>query len=223
MRLLLKIGIPSGVQFMLEMGAFTIMTVIIAKLGQTQMAGHQIALAMIHIAFLPAVALGEGTSILVSRAVGAQLMHWVKPLGYISLKIVTLYMLACSAIFILLAKPVLQLFTTDVAVQQTASRLLTIAALFVMFDGINIISRCVLRGTGDTRIPAIIGISASWICTPPLTWFLAYHLGLGAMGGWLGLTAEIFVSGSILFWRFHSQGWLNIAQTTSAAIREQPA
>ena len=68
-------------------------------------------------------------------------------------------------------------------------------------------ARGVLRGAGDVRYPAVVGVVTSWVCTPPLCWLLGYRLGLGARGGWLGLCLEVFVSASLMWWRLKSRGW----------------
>ena len=81
-----------------------------------------------------------------------------------------------------------------------AIRLLHVAAVFQMFDGANIVARAILRGAGDVKYAAWVGVLTSWIVTPPLTWLLGYRLGLGAFGGWLGLLAEI-VAGTLILWR----------------------
>ena len=76
--------------------------------------------------------------------------------------------------------------------------MLWVAAIFQVFDGANVVARGVLRGTGDVVWPAWVGILTAWVATPPLTWLLGWHFGLGALGGWIGLCAEIIVGAAIL-------------------------
>ena len=85
-------------------------------------------------------------------------------------------------------------FTDDPALQTTA--LLYIATVFLVADGVNMLARGVLRGTGDVHMPAVVGIVTSWLTTPPLMWLLGYHFGWGAAGGWAGLCMEIVVGGA---------------------------
>ena len=53
----------------------------------------------------------------------------------------------------------------------------------------------------------IRNILLAWIMTPPLTWLLGYHYGLGAVGGWLGLCLDVFVASGIFWWRLRGNRW----------------
>jgi len=86
-------------------------------------------------------------------------------------------------------------------------RLLRVAALFQISDGANIVAREVLRGVGDVRFAAVVGVVTAWMMTPPLTWLLGRHLGLGAVGGWLGLCGESVLGAALLWRRLVGGGW----------------
>jgi Na+-driven multidrug efflux pump len=88
-----------------------------------------------------------------------------------------------------------------------------------VFDGANILARGALRGTGDVRYAAVIGICTSWLATPPLTWLLGMKLGMGALGGWLGLCVEIMVGAVVLWLRLERGAW----ETHAAASRARVA
>ena len=86
---------------------------------------------------------------------------------------------------------------------------------FSLKDAANVIARGVLRGTGDVRYAAVVGIATSWLTTPPLTILLGMHWGLGAVGGWIGLAVEILVGASLFWLRVGRGGW----QPAAAAAR----
>jgi len=69
------------------------------------------------------------------------------------------------------------------------------------------------------RIPAAIGIVTAWAMTPPVTWLLGYHLGMGALGGWIGLCAEIFLGAGILWWRLQKKHWMVNAKRSRAELQ----
>jgi MATE family multidrug resistance protein len=116
------------------------------------------------------------------------------------------------------APPIVAGFTDDPAVVRVAIALLHVAAVFQIFDALNAVMRGVLRGTGDVRFSAVIGVVCAWVCTPPLTWLLGWRLGLGAYGGWIGLCLEIVVSAALLVWRVERHGWRAAARRARAAI-----
>jgi len=97
-------------------------------------------------------------------------------------------------------------------------RLLYVAAAFQVFDGANIIARCALRGAGDVRYAAVVSVAVAWVCTPPLTWWLGVELGHGAVGGWLGIFAEILVGLGLLWRRLQRGRWQLAAQKSRAAL-----
>ena len=219
-RAIWRLGVPVGLQFMLELGSFALLAVMVSRLGETEMAAHQIALQVIHFSFLPAVALGEAASVLAGEAVGARRLELVNRVARSALAVAAGYTGLCTLVLVFLGRQIASSFTSDQSVAATALTLLEVAALFQVFDGASIVARGVLRGTGDVRYPAVMGILTAWLCTPPLTWLLGYHFGLGAKGGWLGLCAEIFV-GAVLFWaRLERGGWKAVALER---VQEAPA
>ena len=119
--------------------------------------------------------------------------------------------------------PIASAFTDEPALIEAATHLLWVAAAFQLFDGANIVARCVLRGTGDVRYPAVIAVGIAWICTPPMALLLGYGLELGALGGWLGLSLEIMVGAAVLWWRLERRHWLPAARRSQLRLREQAA
>src|SRR5690606_16789890 len=64
-------GVPNGVQFIMEVGSFLILTVLVAPMSAVDAAAHQMVLHLVNVSFLPAHALAEAAAVLVGQAVGA--------------------------------------------------------------------------------------------------------------------------------------------------------
>jgi MATE family multidrug resistance protein len=207
LRALWRLGSPLGLQMMLEVGAFALLSLFIALYSEIDMAAHQIAIQVIHLSFLPAFAVAEATAVLAGQAVGANRDDLVRRIARLAMAVTGAYAFAWTLIFATGAPWIVAAFTPDRDVIETAVMLLHIAAIFQMADAANVVARGTLRGTGDVRYSAVVGVVTSWVCTPPLAWLLGYRLGMGARGGWLGLTLEIIVSGAILWWRLERSGW----------------
>jgi MATE family multidrug resistance protein len=224
-RELMRIGLPTGLQFTLEIGAFSLLAGMIAALSEIEMAAHQIALQVIHFSFLPAVAVGEAASVLGGQAVGAGRDDRVVRSARIGLALAAAYTGTCTVILVLFAPYIVAGFGADPRVAVLAVRLLHVAAVFQVLDAANIVARCVLRGASDVRYAAVVGVLSSWAFTPPLMWILGYRMGLGAFGGWLGLTGEVFAGALFLWWRLERRGWqpaAAAARRTLAAMRPSP-
>ncbi|MCS6914199.1 MAG: MATE family efflux transporter [Myxococcales bacterium] len=218
LRALWKVGLPTGVQFLLEIGAFTLLAALIAALSEAEMAAHQIALQVIHVSFLPAYAMSEGASVLVGQAVGADRDGLVRRVARHALAGSLVYTLACTLGFALFAPWIVAAFRPAAGVATVAVRLLYVAAVFQVFDGANMVARGALRGTGDVRYAAVVGVVCSWLLTPPLTWLLGYRLQLGALGGWIGLSAEIIIGAIVLWHRLERGMWREAAMRSRAAL-----
>ncbi len=203
----LNVGFSTGVQFAVEVGAFTLLTVLIAAMSETEMAAHQVALCVMHFAFLPMLAISEAASVMAGQAVGADRDELIPKLAGYAMALAGLYALTCTLILLLRAHQIAGFFGDDLGVRKTATNLLYMAALFQLGDAFNIVARGMLRGTGDVRFAAIVGVLISWLALPPLTWFFGHHLGMGAIGGWFAITAEIFSAATILWWRLGRGGW----------------
>jgi MATE family multidrug resistance protein len=212
------IGLPSGLQLMLEVGAFALLASMLAALDEREMAAHQIALQVLQFGFLPMVAISEAASVLAGLAVGGERLDLVGQVTRASLRLALAYGLLCTLVFFGLGEALASAFTDDASLRATSARLLGVAAIFQMVDAANMVVRGVLRGAGDVTVPAWIGIVTAWVCTPPLTYLLAYVAGLGALGGWLALLVEIFVGASILAHRLASGAWHGAALASRASI-----
>jgi len=209
---LLRLGVPTGLQFVLEVGAFALLAALISRYGALDMAAHQIALQVIHFSFLPGFALADAASVLTGQAVGAGRQRLVRRVAHLALATVSVYMGACALGLLCFGAALARGFTDDPALLALTVRLLSVAALFQLFDGAYMVARSALRGTGDVRVPAVVGVACSWVCTPPLMWLLGYRFELGALGGWIGLCAELVVGTAVLWWRLERGSWRGAAE-----------
>ncbi len=223
LRALFSVGVPTGLQFVLEVGSFAMLAGMLAALAEVEMAAHQVALQVIHFSFLPALAVGEAASVLAGQAVGAGREELVRGVARRALFAAGLYTAVCGVVFATLGAAIAESFSEDGELVAVATRLLLVAAVFQLFDAANVVARCVLRGTGDVRWPAVIGIATAWLCTPPMTWLLGYRLGLGAVGGWIGICAEICIGAVLLWWRLERNGWREAAARTRELVEAQAA
>lgn len=209
-----KLGVPTGTDFLLSVVAFSALVLMVAHMSDADLAAHQVALQVIHFAFMPIVSIGEAASVLAGQSVGANEDRRVLAIARTALGLGATYAGLCGLVFWLGAVPLLGLFTTDTEVQRIGVQLLWVGAGFQLFDAANIVARSVLRGTGDVRIPALISVCSSWTFVPALTWLWGMHQGLGAVGGWLALTVDICVGAGVLSWRLYRGHWLPAARSS---------
>jgi MATE family multidrug resistance protein len=212
-------GLPNGLQFIMEVGAFLILTVLVARMSALDGAAHQLVLHLINVSFLPAHALAEAAAVLVGQAVGAGRDQLVPRVARRALAIGAGYATVCSVVYIVLGGMIASAMAAgDSALAERATMLLHVGIAFLVADAANVIARGVLRGASDVRYAAVIGIATSWLTTPPLAWLLGVHAGMGVVGGWIGLAIEIVV-GSTLYWlRVWRGGWRPAAAAARRAL-----
>jgi multidrug resistance protein, MATE family len=195
-----SLGWPTAIQFALEVGSFALLGAMLATWREVDSAAHQIAIQVSHLSFLPAFALADASCLLVGRAIGSGRPSLVPKIARTALLLASIYTGACTLLFALAADPITRLFTSEPELSALTRQLLHVACLFLVADSANAVARCILRGTGDVRVPALIGVLSAWLCTPPLTYLLGLKLGFGAIGAWSGFCLEIII-GAIILWR----------------------
>jgi len=180
---LLRLGLPIGVTYFAETSAFSLIALLIAEFGSTQMAAHQIALNFSSLVFMVPLSLGlalltrVGHSLGAADAVLARYQSWVG-VG------VGLFFAAGSAVLIaLFNQDIARAYTADAAVIALTAQLLLWTALFQLPDSAQVISSCAIRGYKVTRAPMIIHMTAFWGFALPLGY------GLGVAPAWLPWSA----------------------------------
>jgi MATE family multidrug resistance protein len=203
-RKLLRVGIPIGLQLVTEAGVFTIVTVLAGRLGARTSAAHQIAIGLASYTYMGVLGISSATAVRVGRAIGAGEERAPRRAWLVGEGLVIIYMSVCGALFLSVPRLLTQLFTDDLVVMDVAVKLLSIAAAFQIFDGIQGVAGGALRGAADTRFASWANIACHWCVGLPLALFLGFTLSVGAVGLWWGLLSGLVVAAVALsarFWR----------------------
>jgi len=144
------------------------------------------------------------TTVRVGHAVGRGDVEGVREAGFAGL-FLTLIAQGVSALLMLtVPQYIAALYTTDATVIALAAQLLILAGLFQFSDGMQVAASGALRGMKDTRVPMLITTFAYWGVGMPVGWWLAFPVGYGARGMWMGLIAGLSMAAillSVRFWR----------------------
>jgi MATE family multidrug resistance protein len=201
------LGVPTGIQFGSEMLAFATFTAVLGTLGAGQVAGHQIALAIIRTSFLPGAAVSEAASVLVGQSLGRRSLADADRVTRAALATAVTFMAGCGVMFAVAGGPIAHAFTDDNEVARVARTLLAIAAAFQVLDAVAIVLRGALRGAKDVRVPAIIGVAVVWTCVPTAAITLGRLAGWGAAGAWLGFVGETALGALFFARRWRGGSW----------------
>lgn len=202
-RLLLRLGLPLGLQLAAEFIVFSTCGILATRLGAAEGNAHQIALHCTTLTFMAAVGVAGATAARVGEAVGMQRPDLVKLRARAGF-LLTLLIMGTSAIcFALFAEALVGLFSPKAfEVRALSMQLLGIAALFQLFDGTQVLVSGALRGVGDVRFPFVLTVFAYWGVGFPVALVLCFPVGLGLSGLWYGLTAGLFAASVGLMGRY---------------------
>lgn len=199
-RQVLALGVPVGLQFLAEIGVFSLVALIAGRLGDQAVSAHQIALGLASFTFMSAMGVGAATAARVGHAVGAGVSP--RKVGLLGIALGAGVMSVGAVLFGTVPTALVRAFTPDPEVVSIGSRLVSIAALFQLFDGVQAVAAGALRGAGDVRFPFVANVAAHWLVGLPIALGLAFGLGLGAVGLWWGLTAGLVTVAIALTARF---------------------
>jgi MATE family multidrug resistance protein len=188
---LMRYGVPSGIQFFLEIFGLTFFIQMLGRLGDLELAASNIVLSIETLSFLPMVGFHIGNATLVGQAVGKGQPEDGVYATTSALHITLAYMIMVAVVFVFMPEPLLRLFeNSDHAPAQQAEImglgvvLMRFVAVFCFFDALNLVFSGAIKGAGDTRF---------------IMWTIA-ALSLGVMIGPVYLAVEVVGAGLYTAW-----------------------
>lgn len=192
-RSLLIVGIPIGLAIFLEMAVFSVIGVLIARMGVIEVAANSIASNLNWATYVIPAALGNAASIRVGFHVGANNLAAARATSATVYKFSLGYALLVSAFLVMARYPLIAIFTTDPLVIDIAANLVLFIAVYQLVDDSNAVTVGALRGYKDTRVPMIFSLVGFWLIAVPVGYLLSEGILLagvapGVYGYWTGMT-----------------------------------
>ncbi len=200
---LLKLGLPIGITYFAETSAFSLIALLIAGFGSTEVAAHQIALNFSSVVFMVPLSLGLALLTRVGHSLGAAEPVRARYQAWVGVGTGLAFASVSALLIVLLRTPIAAAYTDDAAVIALTAQLLLLAALFQLSDATQVISACAVRGYKVTRAPMAIHLTAFWVFSLPLGYLLgrapnwaplAPAQPLGAAGFWIALVVGLTVA-----------------------------
>ncbi|KOY61472.1 multidrug transporter [Photorhabdus heterorhabditis] len=202
------LGLPIAMAMFFEITLFAIVALLVAPLGVTAVAGHQIALNFSSLMFMFPISLGIAATIRVGYNLGQRSIESSRISAYTGIAVGLMFSCFTAIFTIILREPIALMYNDDPEVVVMASHLMLFAAFYQLSDAIQVVGTGVLRGYKDTRSIFYITFSSYWILGLPS----GYILGLtnyivpamGPTGFWigfiLGLTASAIMISIRILW-----------------------
>lgn len=204
---ILRLGLPVGALVGVEAGLFTAVGLLSGVIGAATLAAHHVLMGWIGIPFVIALGMAEASMVRVAHGVGRGDLAGARQAGLVGLAMGTALLTALVAAPLLLAEEITQLFipADDEGFDDVSAivvKLMMIAAIFQVFDGVQVIAARSLRAVKDAYFPLWIGAFGYWVLGVGGGWMLAFPLGLEGQGLWTGLAIGIIVTAFLLTARF---------------------
>lgn len=201
---MLGIGIPTGLQFIFEVGAFSSAAIMMGWIGVNALAAHQIAINLASISYMMASGLSAAAMVRIGNQLGKRDIPKLREVGFSIFGNVLIFMSFFAVIFLLFKNYLPLVYIDDSQVVEMAASLLVIAAVFQLSDGLQVVALGALRGLSDVKVPTLVTLLAYWVVGLPLGYLLAFKFHYNELGIWIGLLIGLTLTAIMLFYRFHS-------------------
>lgn len=215
-RALLKLGVPMGLSYLIEVTAFTFMALFIARLGDVAVAGHQVIANFATVLYMLPLSIANATGTLVAHAIGARQFEDARRIGMSGIRFAAILsvMLGCSVW--LGREAIVRAYTPDETIIAAALPLFIFIAFYQLFDAVQITAAFVLRAYKIAIVPTLMYAVALWgiglgggylLGLDPYGW--SPSVLRGAAGFWMGNSASLALVALALLW------YLRIVQRAS--------
>ena len=172
-------------------------------LGEVPLAAHQIAIGLASTTYMISLGISQANTIRVSHQMGVKDYKSLKTAAFASTHLVLVFMSTMGLIFIVARNLLPLMFTTDPAVIQIASGLLIVAAIFQIFDGLQVVMLSTLRGMSDVKLPMFFAFLAYLGIGIPVSYLMSFKYMVGPQGIWYGYLAGLGIAAILFYFRFH--------------------
>lgn len=204
---LLKLGIPMGLSYLIEVTAFAFMALFIARLGDTAVAGHQIVANFATVLYMLPLSIASATSTLVAQSIGARHFDKAQRIGSVGIRLAAVLSVTIGCIVWLAREAIVRAYTPDQTIIAAALPLFVFIAFYQLFDSVQVTAAFVLRAYKVAVVPTLIYAVALWGIGLGGGYLLGLNpLGIsppalqGAAGFWFGNSASLALVAAGLLW-----------------------
>ncbi len=220
---ILRLGMPIGVLRGLEIGVFVTTGVVMGVLGPDALGAHQLVINVASITFMVPLGLGQAAMTRVAYQLGSGVPAAARRAGFVAVALGGVFMAAMAVLLVAAPRTIVGLYLdlgdpANAGTVAIAVKLFVIAAVFQIFDGVQVIAVGALRGYRDTAVPMLIAAIGYWAIGFVGSWVLAFPLGLGAVGLWSGLALGLAVVGIALTVRLNFRARAEMRGADPAAL-----
>lgn len=200
-RQLFKVGLPVGLQSVIECVGFAFGGIMMGWIGTAAIAAHQVVNLFTSMTFLMATGVGTAVTIRVSVEIGAGNIVSARRYAVTGMMVAACFM-SCTAVLFATMRDVLPGLVIDShEALAIGAQLMLVGAIFQIFDGLQATALAALRGFGDFAYPAKVAMIAYAATCIPVGALLAFGVGMGPAGIWFGFVSGLGLASVLLIAR----------------------
>ena len=219
----LRVGVPIGTSWVIEHVAFSVMTIYVSTSDSVSMAAHAIAFQLNSISFMPAVAISVTGATLVGQYLGANRLDLAKRSATLCLRFSLAMLGTVAVIFLTFKESLIELFNTSPEVIEKGGFVLTVVALFQLFDAIGITVDGVFRGAGATVFPMVVRVINMAVLFIPFIFILGHLLDSPLQGAWFAALGAIALQGVVMLAAYSTGKWARPSILESNLLDPDPS
>ncbi|MEJ7809759.1 MAG: MATE family efflux transporter [Gemmatimonadaceae bacterium] len=204
---MIRLSSSGTVQILIGTASWIGLVRVIASFGSSVLAGYTIGMRVIIFALLPSWGLSNAAATMVGQALGARKPERAEQAAWMAGRYNLYFLGTVGLLFVLLARPIVALFTGDPAVAPYAVDCLRIVALGFLFYAYGMVLTSAFNGAGDTWTPTWINVFVFWLWEIPLAYVLAVTLGMGPRGVFVAITIAYSTLAVVSAWLFRKGTW----------------
>ena len=210
-----RLGLPMAATLSFEITMFNVAVFLMGLIGAAPLAAHSIAIQLASLTFMVPLGIAQAAAVRVGLAQGRRDGAAVRRAGWTALGVAMGFMATMSALMVLAPRLLISAFIDteapgNAAVVEDALGFLMLAALFQISDGAQAVGAGNLRGLRDARVPMLFALTGYWAIGLPLGAMLAFPLGLGGIGIWIGLATGLTVVATLMIGRWATREALGL-------------
>lgn len=207
---LLKIGIPMGLMYCIEVGFFFVLSLVMGSMNSQLLAANQIVLQYMGTIMSLTFAIAQAVTIRMGHLLGQGDVVAAVRTTYSGLFISLLTMFIIAIVYwifptSLIAIDLNLLEQNNAQITRYASEFLAICALFQMAESLRIVLFGALRAFRDTHYSLLVSVFSFWGIALPAGYLLTHYFKLGGGGMWWGMVLGATISIPLLLMRFNYQ------------------
>jgi MATE family multidrug resistance protein len=188
---LLRLGLPIGGTYLIDVSAFNLVTLLVARLGTEVVGGHAIGASVAAATYMLPLALSGATGVIAGQALGRGDAADARRVAWQGLRLVVGLSLATAALLWAARGPIASAYTDSPTVAATAASLLAWVALYHVVDATQCSLAFSLRAWKVAVAPMLVFAFALWGVGLGGGAWLAFGVGLGATGFWMAAVAAL--------------------------------